>query len=77
MKSDAGVSVTSTRGKLEVLQKHYQHLVTFDANWKEEVESKVSSMSESCEDDRLDIAMETEEIVKCIRRIIKQGEVMA
>ena len=26
LKSDAGVSVTSTRGKLEVLQKHYQHL---------------------------------------------------
>ena len=51
----------------------------FDANWKEEVESKVSSygsMSESCEDDRLDIAIEKSEIVKCIR-IIKQGEVMA
>ena len=64
LKSDTGVSVTSTRGKLEVLQKHYQHLgkisvdSDFDANWKEEVESKVSSygsMSESCEDDRLDI----------------------
>ena len=47
LKSDAGVSVTSTRGKLEVLQKHYQHLgkisvdSDFDANWKEEVESKV------------------------------------
>ena len=85
LKSDAGVSVTSTRGKLEVLQKHYQHLGKisvdshFDAYWKEEVESKVSSygsMSESCEDDRLDIAIEKGEIVKCIRRIIKQGEVM-
>ena len=49
LKSDAGVSVTSTRGKLEVLQKHYHHLgkisvdSDFDANWKEEVESKVSS----------------------------------
>ena len=46
---------------------------------KEEVESKVSSyggMSESCEDDRLDIAIEKDEIVKC-NRIIKQGEVMA
>ena len=85
LKSDAGVSVTSTRGKLEVLQKHYQHLAMisvdsdFDANWKEEVESKVSrygSMSASCEDDRLDIAIEKGEIVKCIR-IIKRGEVMA
>ena len=69
MKSDAGVSVTSTRGKLEVLQKHYQQLgkiSDFDANWKEEVESKVSSygsMSESCEDDRLDIAIEKGDIV--------------
>ena len=26
LKSEAGVSVTSTRGKLEVLQRHYQHL---------------------------------------------------
>ena len=41
----------------------------FDANWKDEVESKVSSygsMSESCEDDRLVIAIKGE-IVKCIK----------
>ena len=78
LKSDAGVSVTSTRGKLEVLQKHYQHLGKisvdgdFDANWKEEVESKVSSygsMSESCDDDRLELAIEKSEIVKCIRKL--------
>ena len=77
LKSDVGVSVTSTRGKLEVLQKHYQHLgkisvdSNFDANWKEEDESKVSSygrVSESHEDDRLDIAIEKGEIVKCIRK---------
>ena len=40
-------------------------------DWKEEVESKVSSygsMSESCEDDPFDIAIVN---VKCIR-IIKQ-----
>ena len=49
LKSDAGVSVTSTRGKLKVLQKHYQHLgkisvdSDFDANWNKEVESKMSS----------------------------------
>ena len=68
----------STRGKLEVLQKHYQHLgkisadSDFDANWKEEVESRVSSyggMSESCEDDHLHIAKEKGEIVKCIRKL--------
>ena len=42
----------------------------FDANWKEEVESKVSSygsMSESCED--VDIAIEKGDIVKCIRNL--------
>ena len=59
---------------MEVLQKHYQHLrkisveSDFDDNWKEKVESKVSSygsMSESCEDDRLDKAIENGEIVKC------------
>ena len=56
------MSVTSTKGKLEVLQKHYQHLgrVTvdcdFDGDWKGEVESKeeVCGMSESCEDAFLD-----------------------
>ena len=59
-----------------VLQKHYQHLgkisvdSDFDANWKEEVESKVSSygsMSKSCQDDRLYIAIGKGEIVKCKR----------
>ena len=55
LKSEAGVSVTSTRCKLEVLQRHYQQLgklSNFDAEWKEEVESNVSrygSMSELCE----------------------------
>ena len=39
------MSVTSTRGTLEVLQRHYQQLgklnldSNFDAEWKEEVES--------------------------------------
>ena len=84
MKSEAGVSVTSTRGKLEVLQRHYQQLgklsldSNFDAEWKEEVESNVSrygSMSELCEDELLDNEIEKGEIVKCIR-IIRQGEVM-
>ena len=60
LKSEAGVSVTSTRGKLEVLQRQYQQLGklsldrNFDAEWKEEVESNVSrygSMSELCEDE--------------------------
>ena len=44
----------------------------FDASWKEEVESTVSgysSMSESCEDDQLDIAIEKAQIVKCIRKL--------
>ena len=75
LKSDAGVSVRSTRGKLEILQKHLGKISVdsdFDDNWKEEVESKVSSygsMLESCEDDRLDIAIEKGEIVKCIRKL--------
>ena len=49
------MSITSTRGKLEVLQKHYQLLSKmsvdseFDADWKEEVEDSLggySSLSE-------------------------------
>ena len=55
--------ITSTRGKLEVLQKHYQLLSKmsvdseFDADWKEEVEDSVdgySSVSEEAGDVILD-----------------------
>ena len=51
LKSDTVLSLTSTRGKLEVLQKHYQLLSkmsvdgVFDAHWKEEVEDSVSGYS--------------------------------
>ena len=47
LKNEAGVSVTSTKGKLEAFQKHYEHLgrvsidSDFDSNWKELVERKV------------------------------------
>ena len=40
LKSDTGLSLMSTRGKLEVLQSHYQLLSkmsvdgVFDADWK-------------------------------------------
>ena len=39
------VSVTSTKGKLKVLQSHYQRFGSCsadDANWKQEVDSKVN-----------------------------------
>ena len=48
LKSDTGLTLTTTRGKLEDLQRHYQLLSTmsvdgtFDADWKEEVEDKVN-----------------------------------
>ena len=44
----------------------------FDIHWKGEVESKVSNygMSESCEDDMLDIAIEKGELVKCVRKLL-------
>ena len=47
IKNDTAMSITSTRGKLEVLQKHYQLLSKmsvdseFDANWKREVEDSL------------------------------------
>ena len=59
---------------MEVLQKHYQHLgkisvdSDFDANWKKEDESKVSSygsMSESCED--VDIAIEKGDSIRNLK----------
>ena len=48
LRNDSGVSVTSTKGKLKVLQSHYQCLGScsvddaFDDNWKQEVDSKVN-----------------------------------
>ena len=70
LKSDTDLSLTSTRGKLEVLQRHYQLLSkmsvdsVFDANWKE-VEDSVkgySSLSEEVADALLDKEIEKGEI---------------
>ena len=50
------MSITSSRGKLEVLQKHYQLLSkmsvdsVIDANWKEEVEDSIGSYSSLSEE---------------------------
>ena len=47
LKSEAGISVSSTKGKLQILQQHYQLLGTsvvdsaFDDEWKLEAEEKV------------------------------------
>ena len=78
LKSDTGLSLTSTRGKLEVLQRHYQLLSkmsvdsVFDADWKEEVEENVngySSLSEEVTDSLLDKEIEKGEIAKCLRNL--------
>ena len=72
------MSITSTRGKLEVLQKHYQFLSKmsvdseFDADWKEEVEDSVggySSLSEEAGDEFLDKEIEKGEIAKFVRKL--------
>ena len=79
LRSDTGLSLTSTRGKLEVLQRHYQlfskmsvpHSV-FVAHWKEEVEDNVnghSSLSEEVTDSVLDKEIEKGEIAKCLRNL--------
>ena len=78
LKSDTGLSLTSTRGKLEVLQRHYQLLSkmnvdgVFDVDWKEEVEDNVngySSLSEEVTDSLLDKEIEKGEIAKCLRNL--------
>ena len=48
LRNSAGVSVTSTKGKLEVLKRHYQQLgvdTAFDDSWKGEVDKKVCEFS--------------------------------
>ena len=78
LKSDTGLSLKSTRGKLEVLQRHYRLLSkmsvdsVFDADWKEEVEENVkvySSLSEEVTDSLLDKEIEKGEIAKCLRNL--------
>ena len=56
LKSTSGSCVTSTKGKLEVLQEHYERLGTasvddqFDDSWKQYVENKVPEYNRSCID---------------------------
>ena len=78
LKSETSMSIMGTRGKLEVLQKHYQLLSKmsvdseFDANWKEEIEDNVSgysSLSEETGDAFLDKEIEKSEIAKCVRKL--------
>ena len=78
LKSDTGLSLPNTRGKLEVLQRHYQLLSkmsvnsVFDADWKVEVEENVngySSLSEEVTDSLLDKEIEKGEIAKCLRNL--------
>ena len=78
LKSETGASITSVKGKLEILQKHYQKLgkvsvdSDFDEDWRQLVENKVkdySRMSGACRDDFLDKEIERKEILGCIKRI--------
>ena len=53
MRSDTAISVSSTKGKLDILQSQFEHLGSisvepaFDKNWKEKVESVVRSVETS------------------------------
>ena len=72
------ITRVSTRGKLEVLQKHYQLLSkmsvdsVFDADWKEVVEDSVggySNLSEEAWDAFLNKEIEKGEIAKFVRKL--------
>ena len=78
LRSDAGVSVSSTKGKLNILQSHYERLssssveAAFDDNWREEVENIVRDcieLSVACEDDILDREIDSAEISRCLRKL--------
>ena len=76
LRSDKEVSVTSTKGKLHVLQKHYKDLgrmskdSDFDSEWTEQVETKVSTCSSVlCEDEYLDGELRKGEIERCICKL--------
>ena len=76
LKSKAGVSVSSTQGKLEVLWRNYEELGkvsvddNFEADWKEEVISTLETcriLSEVSENVRLDRQIDREEIAQCVK----------
>ena len=78
LRNDSGVSVTSTKGKLKVLQSHYQRLGScsvddaFDGNWKQEVDSEVNEChrcSVEHDDPVLDREIELQEIARCVRKL--------
>ena len=78
LRNNAGVSITSTKGKLRIFQSHYQDLGSksvdgaFDEDWKQEVESKIReccNMSSACEDSVLDREIEPAEIAKCLHSL--------
>ena len=69
------MSVTSTKGMLKVLKRHYQQLgvdTTFDDRWKEEVDKKAcefSNLPTVCVENVLDREIDLEEIALCIRKL--------
>ena len=78
LRNNAGVSITSTKGKLRIFQSHYQDLGSksvddaFDEDWKQEVESKIReccNMSSACEDSILDREIEPAEIARCLHSL--------
>ena len=78
LKNKAGVSVSSTQGKLEVLRRHYEELGkvsvddNFEADWKEEVVSTLemcSILSEVSENVRLERQIDREEIAQCVKKL--------
>ena len=66
------LSVTSTKGKLKVLQSHYQRLGScsvddaFDGNWKQEVDSEVNECHRCSVEHVLDREIE---IARCVRKL--------
>ena len=78
LRNNAGVSITSTKGKLRIFQSHYQDLGSksvddaFDEDWKQEVESKIReccNTSSACEDSILDREIEPSEIARCLHSL--------
>ena len=69
------VSVSSTKGKLNILQSHYERLGSSSVeadDWREEVENIVRDcieLSVACEDDILDREIDSAEISRCLRKL--------
>ena len=78
LRNESGISVSSVKGKLEILEKHYENLGKlgvdndFDEEWREIVRNRVNeyeNITAFSKDNFLDSKIVVKEILRCIKKL--------